>query len=312
MFERFSERSRRVLVLAQEEARLLRHRQIGVEHLLLGLLHDSDGFAARALESLGVSLEAARARVAATPSDRSVELQPPLTGAAKRVLARAHQVSLVMDEPTVTTRHLLLGLLDVDDASSSQLLGSFGVTTAHVRSALDALPGVEPDLPRDRPRPRAYFVGARDHLPEPEVMVTTPVRKPPPPELPAELVAELETRCEQLPVHRTRRDADFWALRRVEQDHVKRLARRHQLDEVTREVALDWWLGEVQRRCSEARAGLHREELRRLHRLVRRRYFRPNGLFQLYWNTVGPGGRTWFGNRYVTIRRYTFRIRWRP
>ncbi len=55
-----------------------------------------------------------------------------------------------------------------------------------------------------------------------------------------------------------------------------------------------------------------REELRRLHRLVRRRSFRANALFQLYWNTVGPGGRTWFGNRYVTIWRDTFRIRWRP
>ncbi|MGH9291568.1 MAG: Clp protease N-terminal domain-containing protein [Acidimicrobiales bacterium] len=230
MFELFSERSRRVLVLAQEEARLLRHHRIGVEDLLLGLLHDSGSLAARALGFLGISLEAARARIAATPSARPVDRPPPFTGPAKRALERAHQVSLAMDETTVTTKHLLLGLLDVDDASSSQLLGSFGVTAPHARSALDALPGVEPDLPRDRPRPRAYFVGAGDDIFESEAMVTGPVRGSPPPELPAALVAELETRYELLPVHRIRRDADFWALRRVEEEHVERLARRHLLE----------------------------------------------------------------------------------
>lgn len=127
VFERFSDRSRRVLVHAQNETRLLDDRHIGSEHPLLGLLHDADGLAVRALLSLGVSLDEARTRAA--PACRQAgELHLAFTPSAKRTLERAHQVRLATREATVTTKDLLLGLLDVSDASSSRLLGSFGAT----------------------------------------------------------------------------------------------------------------------------------------------------------------------------------------
>src|SRR3974390_1558884 len=79
MFERFTDRARRVLVLAQEEARLLNHNFIGTEHLLLGLMHESEGVAAKALEPVGVSWEAVRAKVAETigPAGSSTPASPP-------------------------------------------------------------------------------------------------------------------------------------------------------------------------------------------------------------------------------------------
>lgn len=123
------------------------------------------------------------------------------------------------------------------------------------------------------------------------------------------MARELASRYDQLPVHRIRRHADVWALRRVEEEHVERVARRYQLDDVARDATLDWWLGEVQRRCAGTSARL--DEQRRLQRIHRHPRFRSNAVFQIYWNTVGPGGRTWFENRYATIRRYTFRIHWR-
>lgn len=130
--------------------------------------------------------------------------------------------------------------------------------------------------------------------------------------VPASVARDLASRYERLPVHRIRRRADFWTLLRVEEEHVEQLGRRCELDETTREVARNWRLREVERRCSAARSRIDRRERRRLYRMHRHRTFRSNALFQLYWNTVGPGGRTWFGNRYATIRRYTFRLRWRP
>ena len=139
-----------------------------------------------------------------------------------------------------------------------------------------------------------------------------PPMRPPPPEVSAPETRELGPRYEQLPVQCIRRHADLWALRRVEEEHVDRLARRFQLDEIARDVTVGWWLAEVQRRCASMSARLQREEQRRLHRIHRHPRFRSNAVFQIYWNTVGPGGRTWFGNRYATIRRYTFRIHWRP
>ena len=313
MFERFSDRSRRVLVHAQNEARLLGHRQIGTEHLLLGLLCDADGLAGRALGPLGLSLDEARARVAST-SEQAVELHPTFTRSARRVIERAHQVSVSTHEATVTTKHLLLGLLDVGDAASSRLLGSFGATTERVRTALVDLPAEEPHLPRarDRARPGAVVAQTGDQPVGQGTLGPLPARAQPPPELPAVLVAELERRYEELPVARIRRDADFWALWRVEEEHIDRLARGYHLDEATEDLARGWWLGEVRGRCADAAAWAHRREQRHLHRTVRRRLFRPNAAFQLYWNTVGPGARTWFGNRYATIRRYTFRMHWRP
>ncbi len=518
MFERFTDRARRVLVLAQEEARLLNHSFIGTEHILLGLIHEGEGVAAQALESLGISLTAVRETVEETigmaggPPTGS----PPFTPRAKKVLELSLREALQLGHSYIGTEHMLLGLVREGEGVAAQVLVSLGADLGRVRRQViqlmsgyqgkerirvvgpgkrpvrtkrgrneragsppdercilcgrdlweaahfvaqgpfhrvcddcirsaaellgqatpeqrkltmpprvygrppddqavaavvaalelafgastdpesraavvedltevehlydrhadrlaaqpdatsvtrvrfltedlaevrfeimrsdgamatfegqvrrregrwmvtrdtvasvlvprgDVLASVEADLPRHGSRPTGFLVRPEDDVVGSEATVTTSHRESPPAGLPAALVADLEHRYAQLPVHRIRKDADFWALRRVEEAHVKRLARRHELDAVTRGAALDWWLGEVQLRCSGARARLHREEQRRLRRVARRRYFRSKALFQLYWNTVGPGGRTWLGNRYATIRRYTFRIRWRP
>src|SRR6202012_4718131 len=88
VFERFTDRARRVLVLAQEEARLLNHSFIGTEHILLGLIHEGEGLAAKALESLGISLEAGRVNVEEPigPAGSSPIDSPPFTPRAKKVL----------------------------------------------------------------------------------------------------------------------------------------------------------------------------------------------------------------------------------
>lgn len=330
VFERYSDRSRRVLVHARDEARRHRHGQIGVEHLLLGLLHDADDLAATALGSLGVSLDAARARVPADPSSEPPAGRPPFTQPAKQVLERAHQRSLTAPGATVTTRHLLLGLLDVEDASSSRLLGSFGATAAEVRAALAALPHEEPALPHEEPalsdkgpalprdgaRPGASVAPSEDRPWDQGTgrgtLDPAPARASPPRELPAALVGALARRGEALPVSRIRRGVDYWALRRVEERHVERLARQHRLDEPTRDLARDWWLAEVRRCCASARGQLSRREQGRLRRTMRHGPFRPTAVFQLYWHTVGPGARTWFADRYASIRRYPFRMRRSP
>ncbi|MGH3472809.1 MAG: Clp protease N-terminal domain-containing protein, partial [Nocardioidaceae bacterium] len=88
MFERFTDRARRVVVLAQEEARMLSHNYIGTEHILLGLIHEGEGVAAKALESLGISLEAVREKVEETigPASSTPAGSPPFTPRAKKVL----------------------------------------------------------------------------------------------------------------------------------------------------------------------------------------------------------------------------------
>lgn len=133
-----------------------------------------------------------------------------------------------------------------------------------------------------------------------------PPMRPPPPEVPVVIASDLAARYDRLPVAHVRRYADLWALRRIEKEHVDRLARRHQLDETARDVTASWWLTEVQRRCARTSGRLQREDRRRFQQIHRHPRFRSNAVFQLYWNSVGPGGRTWFANRYATLRRYTF------
>lgn len=114
MFERFTDRARRVVVLAQEEARMLYHNYIGTEHLLLGMLSESEGVAARSLEHLGISLEYARVQVEEVvgrgPQPPSSHL--PFTPRAKYVLDLALRQALHLGHNYIGTEHLLLGLLD--------------------------------------------------------------------------------------------------------------------------------------------------------------------------------------------------------
>ena len=141
MFERFTDRARRVVVLAQEEARLLNHGHIGTEHILLGLIHEGEGVGARALESLGVSLERVRTEVedlvpagAATPPAHI-----PFTSRAKTVLELSLREALDQHHNYIGTDHIRPGLNREGQGVGAQVLTSVGVTLIAVRAAVVSL-----------------------------------------------------------------------------------------------------------------------------------------------------------------------------
>jgi len=135
MFERFTDRARRVLVLAQEEARLLNHSFIGTEHILLGLIHEGEGVAAKALESLGISLEAVREKVEETigPAGSAPTGSPPFTPRAKKVLELSLREALQLGHNYIGTEHMLLGLVREGEGVAAQVLISLGADLARVR-----------------------------------------------------------------------------------------------------------------------------------------------------------------------------------
>src|SRR3954453_19505617 len=135
MFERFTYRARRVVVLAQEEARLLNHNFIGTEHILLGLIHEGEGAAAKALESLGISLEAGREKVEETigPAGSSTTGSPPFTPRAKKVLELSLREALQLGHNYIGTEHMLLGLVREGEGVAATVLGSLGADLSRVR-----------------------------------------------------------------------------------------------------------------------------------------------------------------------------------
>ena len=135
MFERFTDRARRVLVLAQEEARLLNHSFIGTEHILLGLIHEGEGLAAKALESLGISLEAVREKVEETigPAGSAPTGSPPFTPRAKKVLELSLREALQLGHNYIGTEHMLLGLVREGEGVAAQVLISLGADLSRVR-----------------------------------------------------------------------------------------------------------------------------------------------------------------------------------
>jgi len=135
VFERFTDRARRVLVLAQEEARLLNHSFIGTEHILLGLIHEGDGLAAKALEALHISLEAVRERVEETigPAGSAPTGSPPFTPRAKKVLELSLREALQLGHNYIGTEHMLLGLVREGEGVAAQVLRSLGADLAAVR-----------------------------------------------------------------------------------------------------------------------------------------------------------------------------------
>jgi ATP-dependent Clp protease ATP-binding subunit ClpC len=137
MFERFTERARQVVVLAQDEARALRHQYIGTEHLALGLLREEEGLAARVLESFGVTLEAARAEVRAIvgegDSEARVTGQIPFTPQAKEALELALREALSLGHKYIGTEHVLLGLVRLGQGVGVEILESRGATPEVVR-----------------------------------------------------------------------------------------------------------------------------------------------------------------------------------
>ena len=146
MFERFTDRARRVIVLAQEEARMLNHNYIGTEHILLGLIHEGEGVAAKALESMGISLEDVRREVEEIIGQGS---QPhtghiPFTPRAKKVLELSLREGLQMGHKYIGTEFLLLGLIREGDGVAAQVLTKLGADLPRVRQqVIQLLSGYE-------------------------------------------------------------------------------------------------------------------------------------------------------------------------
>ncbi len=135
MFERFTDRARRVLVLAQEEARDLNHSFIGTEHILLGLIREGEGVAAKALDSLGVTFEAVREKVeeAIGSNGNPTPGSPPFTPRAKKVLELSLREALQLGHSYIGTEHMLLGLVREGDGVAAQVLIQLGADLARVR-----------------------------------------------------------------------------------------------------------------------------------------------------------------------------------
>ena len=138
MFERFTDRARRVVVLAQDEARGLKHNYIGTEHLLLGLISEGDGVAAKALETMGIKGEAVRASVIEIigEGEKPVEGHIPFTPRAKRVFELSLREALQLGHNYIGTEHLLLGLLKEGEGVAAQVLTKQGADLAQVRQTV--------------------------------------------------------------------------------------------------------------------------------------------------------------------------------
>ena len=135
MFERFTDRARRVVVLAQEEARMLNHNYIGTEHILLGLIHEGEGVAAKALESLGISLEAVREQVQEIigQGQQAPSGHIPFTPRAKKVLELSLREALQLGHNYIGTEHILLGLIREGEGVAAQVLVKLGADLNRVR-----------------------------------------------------------------------------------------------------------------------------------------------------------------------------------
>ncbi|MCX7538900.1 ATP-dependent Clp protease ATP-binding subunit [Corynebacterium sp. P5875] len=167
MFERFTDRARRVIVLAQEEARMLNHNYIGTEHILLGLIHEGEGVAAKALESMGISLDAVRQEVEEIIGHGT---QPhtghiPFTPRAKKVLELSLREGLQMGHKYIGTEFLLLGLIREGEGVAAQVLVKLGADLPRVRQQviqlLSGYEGSQGDSPEGGPSgPEAVGAGA--------------------------------------------------------------------------------------------------------------------------------------------------------
>ena len=138
MFERFTDRARRVVVLAQEEARMLNHNYIGTEHILLGLIHEGEGVAAKALESLGISLEGVRQQVEEIigQGQQAPSGHIPFTPRAKKVLELSLREALAMKSRIIADGHIALGLLREGEGLAMKVLHDRGVDPVRLRQDL--------------------------------------------------------------------------------------------------------------------------------------------------------------------------------
>ena len=138
MFERFTERARQVVVLAQDEARALKHNYIGTEHILLGLLREEEGLAARVLESLDITVEEVRAQVARIvgQGDEVTTGQIPFTPRAKKVLELALREALSLGHNYIGTEHILLGLVRENEGVAARILLDFDADAEKIRNEI--------------------------------------------------------------------------------------------------------------------------------------------------------------------------------
>jgi hypothetical protein len=160
MFERFTDRARRVIVLAQEEARMLNHNYIGTEHILLGLVREGEGVAAEALESLGISLDAVRQQVEEIigQGQHAPSGHIPFTPRAKKVLELSLREALQLGHNYIGTEHILLGLIREGDGVAAQVLVKLGADLNRVRPrVIELTSGQQPD-----PRPAQESVPLAD------------------------------------------------------------------------------------------------------------------------------------------------------
>ena len=165
MFERFTDRARRVVVLAQEEARLLNHNYIGTEHILLGLIHEGEGVAARALESMGINLEAVRHQVVEIigQGSQAPSGHIPFTPRAKKVLELSLREALQLGHNYIGTEHILLGLIREGEGVAAQVLQKLGADLPKVRqTVIQLLSGVQgSEEPPGPSHPPATALGGR-------------------------------------------------------------------------------------------------------------------------------------------------------
>src|ERR1700731_4279378 len=135
MFERFTDRARRVVVLAKEEARMLNHNYIGTEHILLGLIHEGEGVAAKSLESLGISLEGVRSQVEEIigQGQQAPSGHIPFTPRAKKVLELSLREALQLGHNYIGTEHILLGLVREGEGVAARVLVDLGADLSRVR-----------------------------------------------------------------------------------------------------------------------------------------------------------------------------------
>ncbi|MEY3805499.1 MAG: hypothetical protein RIR69_311 [Actinomycetota bacterium] len=169
LFERFTDRARRVVVLAQEEARLLNHSYIGTEHILLGLIHEGEGVAAKSLESLSISLEAVRAQVeeiigqgGSSPSGHI-----PFTPRAKKVLELSLREALQLGHNYIGTEHILLGLLREGEGVATQVLVKLGADLGKVRQqVIQLLSGYQGPAAKGEPAATGAGAGGKEEAGE--------------------------------------------------------------------------------------------------------------------------------------------------
>jgi hypothetical protein len=247
VFERFTDRARRVIPLAQEEARLLSHNYIGTEHLLLGLIHEGEGVAAKALELLGISLEAVRVQVEEIigRGQTAPTGHIPFTPRAKKVLELSLREALELGHNYIGTEHILLGLIREGEGVAAQVLAGFGADHTRIREqVLRLLTG------------GSEQAGAGTRL----VRMTVPV----------DLVAAAEQLAEVRRQKEAAIDADEFDTAAALRDREKQLL----ADKLRRER--EWTAGvDVQAVIAENQR-VHRE-LERLRDLLRQHGIEPNG-----------------------------------